>query len=96
MGETVVIPETTSRSAVATPWQVVLHDDPINYIAFVTLVIQRVFGYPRARAEKHTMEVHHLGRSVVWAGEREKAEHYMHQLQAHHLTATIEKSDAPA
>jgi ATP-dependent Clp protease adaptor protein ClpS len=38
------------------------------------------------------MEVHTLGRSVVWAGERERAEHYTHQLQGHQLQATLEKT----
>jgi ATP-dependent Clp protease adaptor protein ClpS len=38
------------------------------------------------------MEVHQLGRSVVWSGQRERAEMHAQQLQAHQLKASIEKS----
>jgi ATP-dependent Clp protease adaptor protein ClpS len=89
---TVILEQTATKRLAGTPWQVVLHDDPVNYMGFVTMVIQRVFGYPKSKAEKHMMEVHQLGRSVVWTGDREQAELYVHQLQAHHLTATMEKA----
>ena len=38
------------------------------------------------------MEVHELGRSVVWSGSREKAELYVQQLHSHLLLATVERS----
>jgi ATP-dependent Clp protease adaptor protein ClpS len=38
------------------------------------------------------MEVHHKGRSIVWSGEREKAELYVQQLHAFLLLATVEKA----
>jgi ATP-dependent Clp protease adaptor protein ClpS len=88
---TTILKEARTEVLHASPWQVVLHDDPVNYMAFVTLVLQKVFGYPKARAERHMLEVHRLGRSVVWTGEREKAEHYVHQLQSYHLTCTMER-----
>ena len=93
---TVILEDTRTNTLQATPWNVVLHDDPVNYMGYVTLVIRKVFGYPKARAEKHMLEVHQLGRSVVWTGEREAAELHVHQLQAHHLTATMERTDAGA
>lgn len=74
------------------PWNVVVHNDPVNLMAYVTRVFEKVFGFPRAVAEKHMMEVHVRGRSVVWTGEREKAEFYVQQLHAHLLLATLEKS----
>lgn len=89
---TVILPESSTTTALAMPWNVVLHDDPVNYMGFVTLVIRKVFGYAKEKAEKHMLEVHQLGRSVVWTGDREQAELYVHQLQAHHLTATMEKA----
>jgi ATP-dependent Clp protease adaptor protein ClpS len=51
-----------------------------------------VLGFSLERAEKHMLEVHHKGRSVVWTGEREKAELYVQQLHAYLLLATLEKS----
>ena len=58
----------------ATPWNVIVHNDPINLMSYVTLVLQRVFGYPRDRAERLMLEVHTRGRSLVWSGGREQAE----------------------
>ena len=39
------------------------------------------------------MEVHKRGRSIVWTGEREKAEFYTQQLQAHQLKTSMEKTE---
>lgn len=82
--------EATSEE-VAMPWNVVVHNDPINLMSYVTMVFQRVFGYPRERAEKHMLEVHHNGRSILWSGVRERAELYVQQLHGYLLLATIEK-----
>ena len=88
------IDETKTEEELATPWNVIVHNDPINLMSYVTMVFMRVFGYPRTKAEKHMLEVHHKGRSLVWSGEREHAEHYVHQLQGYQLLATMEKSAA--
>lgn len=93
MGQTIVEPETTTRPEVAKPWQVVVHNDPVNLMSYVTRVFQKVFGYAKPRAEKHMMEVHQLGRSVLWTGERERAEAYVQQLHGYLLLATLERSE---
>ena len=85
--------ETKSKLAVDQPWNVVVHNDPINLMSYVTLVFKRVFGYPPEKARKHMLEVHHLGRSILWTGEREKAEFYTQQLHAHLLMATMERAN---
>ena len=82
--------EATSEE-VEMPWNVVVHNDPVNLMSYVTMVFQRVFGYPRERAEKHMLEVHHNGRSILWNGVRERAELYVQQLHGYLLLATIEK-----
>jgi ATP-dependent Clp protease adaptor protein ClpS len=87
------IEETATKELLATPWNVVVHNDPINLMTYVTMVFQRVFGYPRPKAEQHMMEVHTRGRSIVWSGGREQAEHYVHQLQSYQLLTTMEKSE---
>ena len=74
------------------PWNVVVHNDPVNLMSYVTRVFQKVLGFSRELAEKHMLEVHTRGRSVVWSGERERAELYVQQLQAHLLLTTLEKS----
>lgn len=91
---TVLIDETRAKEALDVPWNVIVHNDPINLMSYVTMVFQRVFGYSRTKAEQHMLEVHHKGRSLVWSGGREQAEHYVHQLQGYQLLAKMEKSEA--
>lgn len=88
--KSVELPEIETETETAPPWNVVVHNDPINLMSYVTLVFRRVFGYPKARAERHMMEVHELGRSIVWTGDREEAELYVQQLHSHLLLATLE------
>jgi ATP-dependent Clp protease adaptor protein ClpS len=84
--------EEATRQEIEMPWNVIVHNDPVNLMSYVTMVFQRVFGYPRERAEKHMLEVHHNGRSILWSGVRERAELYVQQLHGYLLLATIEKT----
>ena len=86
------IEKTSTRAALDTPWNVIVHNDPINLMSYVTLVLQRVFGYPRDRAERLMLEVHTRGRSLVWSGGREQAELHVHRLHGYQLLATLERS----
>jgi len=90
----IVIEKIKAKESLTTPWNVVVHNDPINLMSYVTMVLMRVFGYPRPRAETMMLEVHNKGRSLVWSGGREQAEHYVHQLHGYQLLATMEKSEA--
>jgi ATP-dependent Clp protease adaptor protein ClpS len=83
--------ETRSEEEIDLPWQVVVHNDPVNLMTYVTMVFQRVFGYPREQAERHMLEVHNKGRSILWSGVRERAELYVQQLHGYLLLATLEK-----
>jgi len=74
------------------PWNVVVRNDPINLMSYVTLVFQRVFGYSKERATKHMLEVHENGRSILWSGQREQAELYVQQLHGYLLLAVLEKA----
>ena len=85
--------ETKIEALLATPWNVIVHNDPVNLMSYVTMVFQKVFGYSRDRATRHMLEVHHLGRSTVWSGAREQAELYVQQLHGYLLQATLEKSE---
>ncbi len=86
------IQETRSKEELDSPWLVVVHNDPVNLMTYVTMVFQRVFGYPREKAEHHMLEVHNNGRSVLWSGMRERAELYVQQLHGYLLLATLEKA----
>jgi ATP-dependent Clp protease adaptor protein ClpS len=91
--EEITITETETETGLDSPWNVIVYDDPVNLMSFVTLVLKRVFGYPQAKAEALMMEVHKLGSSVVWTGEREKAELYVQQLQTYQLLAAMKKAN---
>lgn len=75
------------------PWNVLIYNDPVNLMSYVTFVIRRVFGYPKAKARKLMLEVHEQGRSVVWTGEREPAEMFVEKLQSFQLLAGLERSE---
>src|SRR5438067_7912752 len=92
VSEPVVEKETRTEEALDVPWNVVVHNDPVNLMSYVTMVFQRVFGYSKERAQKHMLEVHHKGRSIVWSGVREPAEFYVQQLHGYLLLATLEKA----
>ena len=84
--------ETKSKQELDLPWNVVVHNDPVNLMSYVTMVFQKVFGYPREKAERHMLEVHQKGRSVLWSGVRERAELFVQQLHGYLLLATIERT----
>ena len=85
--------ETRDEDSLALPWNVVVHNDPVNLMSYVTMVFQRVLGFPRDKATKHMLEVHHKGRSLVWTGERERAESIVEQLHGYLLLATLEQAE---
>lgn len=86
-------PDVQVEDSLDIPWNVVVHNDPINLMDYVTKVFMRVFGFPREKAERHMMEVHKAGRSIVWSGARERAEFFVEQLHEHLLIATIQRSE---
>jgi ATP-dependent Clp protease adaptor protein ClpS len=92
MADVLVEKETKTKDALDTVWNVVVHNDPVNLMTYVTMVFQRVFGFTIEKARRHMLEVHHNGRSIVWSGMREPAEHYVQQLHGWLLLATIEKA----
>jgi ATP-dependent Clp protease adaptor protein ClpS len=88
------VEETDTALAVTGPWKVVVLDDPVNLMSYVVLVFRRVFGFDEETARRHMLEVHEQGRSIVWSGLREKAEHFVFTLQQWHLTAILEQDEA--
>jgi len=71
------------------PWIVIVWNDPINLMSYVTFVFQKLFGYSRAKATQLMLQVHNEGKAVVSSGTREKAEHDVARLHAHGLWATM-------
>ena len=92
MSDSETITATKENTQLDMPWNVVVLDDPVNLMGYVTWVFMKVFGYSESKAATLMMEVHQLGRSVVWTGGREKAEFYTQQLQSHQLKTSLEKA----
>ena len=77
----------------ATPWVTIVWNDPVNLMSYVTFVFTQYFGYPREKAEKLMLEVHHDGRSVVSTGSREEMERDVQAMHEYGLWATLQKAD---
>ena len=72
------------------PWVVIVWNDPINLMTYVTFVFQKLFGYSLEKATKLMLDVHQKGKAVVSSGPREKAELDVFRLHEHGLWATME------
>ncbi|MGJ3242879.1 MAG: ATP-dependent Clp protease adaptor ClpS [Opitutales bacterium] len=89
---TPVLEEATADEQ-APRWQVVVLNDPVNLMTYVVMVFRKVFGYSLEKARRHMLEVHEAGRSILWTGDREKAEAYTYTLQQWQLRAKLEPVD---
>jgi ATP-dependent Clp protease adaptor protein ClpS len=91
--EPLVLPtvDPAAKAAREPGWLVICWDDPVNLMEYVTHVFQTVFGWDRQRAERHMLQVHQQGKSVLVRESFEKAEHYVHQLHRYSLQATLER-----
>ena len=88
-----IIEKTEVETELAQIWKVIVLNDPVNLMNYVVMVFRKVFGYGEQKAIKHMKEVHELGKSVLWTGDREQAESYVFQLQKWRLQAVLEKND---
>ena len=84
-------PEQADAADEDRPWVVIVWNDPVNLMTYVTYVFQKLFGYDRATAEKLMLQVHNEGKAVVSNGTREKAELDVARLHAHGLWATLQQ-----
>jgi len=85
--------ETVIGSQLAQPWNVIIHNDPVNLMSYVAHVIRKIFGYPEKKAKELMIQVHEQGRCIAWSGAREQAEHYVRELHSYQLLATLQKAD---
>lgn len=73
------------------PWAVVVWDDPVNTMDYVSYVFQSYFGYSTERAEALMMRVHTEGQAVVAKGSREKAETDVMAMHSFGLQASLRR-----
>jgi len=86
-------PETDEITEEDRPWVVIVWNDPINLMPYVTYVLQKLFGHSKEKATKLMLDVHEKGRAVVANGDRFEAERDVHRLHAHGLWATMEHDE---
>ena len=82
---------TESRDATDSPWVTIVWDDPVNLMSYVTFVFQDYFGYSLEKAETLMLRVHHEGKAVVSAGNRESMERDVLAMQGYNLWASMEE-----
>jgi ATP-dependent Clp protease adaptor protein ClpS len=82
-------PDADERTEQDRPWLTIVWNDPVNLMRYVTYVFQRVFGYPKDKAEKLMLDVHYKGKAVVAAGAREAMERNAETLHGYGLWATV-------
>ena len=73
------------------PWVVIVWNDPVNLMSYVTYVLMELFGHSREKATEMMLDVHHKGRAVVTSGTREQMEHDVSRLHAKGLWATLQQ-----
>ena len=91
--DTLIREETESLAAADVPWVVIVWNDPVNLMSYVSYVFQSYFGYSEAKAHRLMMEVHEAGKSVVAAGSREAAERDTLAMHSYGLWATFQRQD---
>ena len=53
--------KTRPKTALAPPWNVIVLDDPVTLMSYVTKVFVQVFGYSQDKANRLMLEVHKKG-----------------------------------
>jgi len=84
-------PSIDANLGIDRPWIVLVWNDPINLMSYVTYVLQKVFGYSNEKAQSLMLDVHEKGRAVVSNGSKEKAELDVFRLHEHGLWATMQQ-----
>ncbi|MFZ5852352.1 MAG: ATP-dependent Clp protease adapter ClpS [Actinomycetota bacterium] len=74
------------------PWQTIVWNDPVNLMSYVTYVFQQYFGYPRPKATRLMLDVHHKGKAVVSHGSREEMERDVAAMHGYGLWATLQQA----
>ncbi|WP_125609951.1 ATP-dependent Clp protease adapter ClpS [Specibacter cremeus] len=73
------------------PWELVVWNDPVNLMSYVSYVFQSYFGYSEQRAATLMLQVHREGKSAVAHGSKEKMEAHAVAMHGFGLWATVQK-----
>lgn len=85
--------ETDQRLDLDIPYVLLVWNDPVNLMSYVSFVFRSHFGYSEAKANQLMLEVHQQGHSVVSSGSLEKIEADVAAMHAYGLWATFQRAD---
>ena len=57
--ETSPVAEDEALDQATQSWQVMILNDPVNLMSFVTLILRRIFGYSEEKATELMLKVHY-------------------------------------
>ncbi|MFD1715080.1 ATP-dependent Clp protease adapter ClpS [Amnibacterium flavum] len=75
------------------PWVVIVWDDPVNLMTYVTWVFTSYFAMTKPVAERLMLQVHNSGSAVVATGTREEMERHVEAMHGYGLWATLRRAD---
>lgn len=85
--------ETSEQQELDTPYVLLVWNDPVNLMSYVSYVFRSHFGYSEAKADQLMLEVHQQGRSVVSTGALEQIEADVAAMHGYGLWATFQRAD---
>ncbi len=62
-GDVLVETDTRTEETLDIPWNVIVHNDPINLMDYVTKVLMKIFGFPQKKAAPSCGAAHASGRN---------------------------------
>jgi len=90
--ETAILEKVESLTTPESPWSVIIWDDPVNTMEYVSKVLQRQFGFSRERSEELMLKAHNEGKAAVWSGSKNEAEAHCVALHSWGIQSTVSGS----
>lgn len=87
-----LLEHTDTSGQVASGWNLILWNDPVNQMAYVTGILCEVLAITTDEAERHMLTAHLDGKAAIYNGDKEKAAAYAAALGSYNLWASVEKA----
>ncbi len=84
-----VLPEIDTATTNEKPWRLIVWNDPVNLMNYVSYVFRSYFGFSKEKAEQLMLQVHHDGFCTVRSGSREAIESDVQAMHGYGLNATM-------
>lgn len=84
-----VLPEIETATTDEKPWRLIVWNDPVNLMSYVSYVFRSYFGFSKEKAEQLMLQVHHEGFCTVRSGSREAIESDVQAMHGYGLNATM-------